>query len=65
MATAREETIELIRRMPDESSLESILSELHFRAKVARGLKQADRKELISHDEIAEDLDRWLLSIGG
>ena len=43
MKTAKQEAIELIERLPEEVSLENIFAELHFKAKVLRGLEQVAR----------------------
>lgn len=64
MKTAKQEAIELIQRLPDHASLETILAELHFRQRVLRGLEQLERGEVVSHQEAEKHLERWLKSSG-
>ena len=63
MKTAKEEAQALLDALPDDVSTETILYRLHVRAKVARGLAQIDRGEVIPHDQVMEDLDRWLFKV--
>ena len=53
----------LLDALPDDVSTDTILYRLHVRAKVARGLAQIDRGEVIPHDQVMEDLDRWLFKV--
>ena len=62
--TGKQEALELIERLPDGSSLETIIAELAFQARILRGLEQADRGETMSHEDAGERLDRWLTSDG-
>jgi predicted transcriptional regulator len=64
MKTAKEEAIELIQRLPDEASFETIVAELHFMLRVVRGLRQVERGELVSHEEVKGSVTEWLESIG-
>ena len=60
MKTPKQEAIELIERLPEEVSLETILAKLHFKAKVLRGLEQADRGQVVSQEEAMRRLSKWL-----
>ncbi|MHB8377340.1 MAG: hypothetical protein ACYDEB_10355 [Dehalococcoidia bacterium] len=60
MKTPKQEAMELIERLPEEVSLETILAELHFKAKVLRGLEQADRGQVVSQEEAMRRLSKWL-----
>ena len=64
MKTAKQEALELIQKMPDEISMETILAELHFKLRVLKGIDQMDKGEVISHEEAKERLGRWLSSSG-
>jgi len=64
MKTAKQEALELIQKMPDEISMETILAELHFKLRVLKGIDQMDKGEVISHEEVKERLGRWLSSSG-
>ncbi len=60
----KQEAIELIERLPDHISLETIISELLFKAKVNRGLAQIERGETVSHEEVEEEMTKWRQSAG-
>ena len=64
MMTAKEEALDLIRRLPDESSMEAILAELHFKARIRRGIEQMEAGEVISQEEMEESVRDWLKSPG-
>lgn len=64
MKTAKQEVLELLERLPDDVSMDTVLAELHFKASVMRGLEQADRGEGISHEELKANLKAWLESSG-
>lgn len=60
MAKVKEEIIDMIRRMPDESSIEDIMAELYFREKVDAGLRELDEGKGIPHDQVVERMRKWL-----
>ncbi len=62
--TAKQAAIELIERLPDEVSTETIVAELLFKQGVIRGLEELDRGEVVSHAEARERLAPWLKSSG-
>ena len=60
MKTAKEEALDLLDRLPDDVSMDTLVAELQFRASVLRGLAQADRGEGISPKSIPFVFDRYL-----
>ena len=62
--TTKEKAIELIQRLPDDVSLEDIMYELYFCARVDRGIAQARRGETVSHEEVVRNVAAWLQSAG-
>ena len=64
MKTAKQEVLELLERLPDDVSMDTLLAELHFKASVLRGLEQAERGEGITQDELKARLKTWLESSG-
>lgn len=63
--TERQQVIELIERMPDQVSTETIITELQFRLTMMRRGEEAGRGEnLITHDEAKTRLGKWLNSPG-
>ena len=59
MATLKDITIETIRRLPDECSLDDIMYEINVVAQVLEGLSDADRGATITTEELLERVDQW------
>ncbi len=59
-ATIKQSVIEMIERLPDDSSVEDIMAELYFRQKVDEGLRQLDAGEGVEHEEARQRLAKWL-----
>jgi hypothetical protein len=59
-STVKQAVIEMIERLPDDTSVEDIMAELYFRQKVDEGLRQLDADEGIEHDEARRKLGKWL-----
>jgi hypothetical protein len=49
--STKEAVIEMIRRLPDEATVEDIMTELTFRRSVEEGLQQLDAGQGVPHDE--------------
>lgn len=65
MKTEKQQAIDLIGRMPDGVSAETIVSELQFRLTVRRRGADAERgANLITHDEAKRRLGTWLNPAG-
>ena len=60
MLTVKEQVIEMIRGLPEESSVDDIMAELYFRLKVDAGLRELDEGKGILHEQVKERLSRWL-----
>jgi predicted transcriptional regulator len=58
--TTKQAVMEMIERMPDDTSVEDIMAELYFRQKVDEGLRQLDAGEGIDHEEAKRRLGKWL-----
>lgn len=58
--TAKQRAIKTISRLPPRATLEDIMEELYFRAKVERGLRDIEQGRVVSHEEIKRRLARWL-----
>lgn len=59
MASLKEVTIETIKRLPDECSLEDIMYEVDFVAQVLEGLKDAEKGRLMTTEELLNRVKRW------
>jgi hypothetical protein len=54
--TLKEQMIDVIRRLPEDASVERAIDELYLLAKIRIGLQQADAGEVISHEELKRQL---------
>jgi hypothetical protein len=64
MKTAKQEALDLLERLPDDVSMDTLLAELHFKASVLRGLEEAMRGEGTSHAEVKKRVRAWRESSG-
>ncbi len=60
METTKDLVIEMIRRMPDDTTVPDIMAELYFRQKVDEGLRQLDEGQGIDHEDAKKRLAPWL-----
>ena len=58
--TIKQTVIEMIERLPDDASVEDIMTELYFCQKVDEGLRQLDAGEGVEHEEARRKLAKWL-----
>jgi predicted transcriptional regulator len=63
-ASTKQVALNMIRRMPEEASLDDILYELYFRLRVDRGLRELDEGKTVSHTSVKRSLKKWLRSAG-
>ncbi len=59
--TNKEIVQDLLRRIPDDTSLHDIARELEFIAAVRQGLSELDNGESVSIDEVEEELPSWII----
>jgi hypothetical protein len=60
MATIKDEVIQMIKKMPEDISVEDIMAELYFRYQVDEGLGQLDEGSGIPHEEIERRMAKLL-----
>lgn len=58
--TNKEIVQDLLRRIPDDTSLQDIARELEFIAAVRQGLTELDNGQTVSIEEIKRDLPSWI-----
>ena len=58
--SAKTAVIEMIRRMPESSSVADIAAELYVRQAADEGLRQLDEGLGIPHDQVKKKLAKWL-----
>ena len=59
MGLLKEVTIETIKLLPDECSLEDIMYEVNFVAQVLEGLKDAEEGRLLTTEEVLSKVEQW------
>ncbi|MHB8375598.1 MAG: hypothetical protein ACYDEB_01390 [Dehalococcoidia bacterium] len=64
MKTAKQELLELLERLPDDTPMDTLLAEMHFKASVLRGLADIERGDVVDDAELGERLNRWHESSG-
>lgn len=60
MSETKAKVIELIKSLPDQTTIDDIISELHFKLQVDVGLKELDEEKGIDHSEVEKRLGKWL-----
>ena len=60
MQTAKEQVIDLLNQLPDDSTLEEIQYHLYVRQKIQRGLHDVDQGNVKSQDEVENRMKKWL-----
>ncbi len=60
MKTAKEQVLELLRQIPEDSSLEDIQYHIYVRQKVEKGLEAAKEGRVVPHEEVVNRMRRWL-----
>jgi len=57
---AKQQMLKVIEELPDDAGVEEALDRLYLLYKVERGLRQADRGELLTQEEVRERMAKWL-----
>lgn len=60
ISRTKKEVINMIKRMPEESTTTDIMAKLYFHQKVNLGLKELDEGKGIPHEEVKERMKKWL-----
>jgi hypothetical protein len=55
----RERAIETLRELPVEFELEQLMEKLVFVEKVEKGLEQADKGKVKSHEHVKDFVKKW------
>jgi len=56
----KDEVIDMVNKMPEDSTVDDIMEALYFRKKIDKGLKQLDEGNYITHEEASERFSKWL-----
>jgi len=60
MSALKDSVVDLVKGMPDNSTLDDIMAELYFKTQVDAGLKELDQGLGISHEEVEKRMKKWL-----
>ena len=60
----KQAAIDLIQRLPDDTTTADIIDELYFKQQVDKGLRDVVEGRLISHTELKERIAKWRKSTG-
>lgn len=60
MQTAKQEVNELLKRLPEDCSLEDIQYHLYVLQKIDRGLKNAEEGRVYTQEEVEKMMAKWL-----
>ena len=60
MAGVKQQVIQLIQSLPENVSVDDVMSELYFKLQVDAGLKELDDGNYIPHEEVEKRMARWL-----
>jgi len=56
----KQQILKAIEELPDDAGIGDALDRLYLLYKVERGLRQADRGELLSQEELRERMAKWV-----
>ena len=60
MQSAKQEVMELLRDLPDGSTLEEIQYSLYVRQKIQRGLRDVEDGKTRTQEEVEKRMEKWL-----
>jgi predicted transcriptional regulator len=60
MAKEKDTIIEMIKTLPDDTTMEDIIEAIYVRKKIEKGLKDSQEGRLFTHEEAKERLAKWL-----
>jgi len=56
----KQQILKAIEELPDDAGVEEALDRLYLLYKIEKGLRQADRGELLSQEEVRERVSKWV-----
>jgi len=60
MQTAKEEVIDLLKQLPDDSTMEEIQYHLYVRQKIQRGLQDIEQGNVETQQEVENRMKKWI-----
>ena len=59
MNTAKDEVESLLKKLPDDCTLEDVQYHLYVLEKIQKGIQRAEREGIISQEEVERRLSKW------
>lgn len=59
MASVKESVIEMVKELPETTTLEEIMEHLYIKQKIAKCQKQLEEGHYYTHEEAKEILTKW------
>ncbi|MEK6582264.1 MAG: hypothetical protein AABY50_04280 [Nitrospirota bacterium] len=60
MQTTKQEVSDLIKRLPDDCTLEDVQYHLYVLQKIERGLKDVEEGRVYTQEEVEKKMSKWL-----
>jgi len=60
MLTAKQEVMELLKDLPDTSTLEEIQYHLYVRQKVQQGIQDIEKGRIYTQEEVEKRMGKWV-----
>lgn len=60
MHSAKEEVIEILKRLPDNSTFEEIQYHLYVLQKIERGIKDIEKGRTLAQEKVERRMEKWL-----
>ena len=60
MLTAKQEVMELLKDLPDTSTLEEIQYHLYVRQKIQRGIQDVEEGRVYTQEEVEKRMEKWV-----
>lgn len=60
MQTTKQEVSDLLKRLPDDCTLEDVQYHLYVIQKIERGLKDAEEGRFYTQEEVEKKMSKWL-----
>jgi predicted transcriptional regulator len=60
MGSAKQAVLDLVKKLPDDCTLEDVQHELYVRQKIERSMAAAVAGRVHSHEQVKKRLARWL-----
>ncbi len=60
MSTIKEEVISLVKKMPENTTMEDIMEQIYVKQKILKGQNQLESGQFYTHEEAREIMTEWL-----